>query len=281
LECYLRWNWNVNRLFVYGMKLGILYTTWTGDDMQMLKDSIEQHLPFVDGVLVFMENKSLHNEFIDFSEKHRIDYHLSNSKVQLFKTHCFGNYEANTKLFERNKHNQMIQEAKKQGFTHFILAAGDHFYSKETFEAGKEVAENVDVSFTKMVTYYRTSDLAVWPLEDYYMPFINKMYSNTEISTAVKYPVTVDPSVKVNTSYSFVVFEPEQAILHHYSMVRKNILRKFRNAASSIRWTKEQKETFINEYNNAQIGDKISYFQGRELKKASEVLELIKQKHYI
>jgi hypothetical protein len=264
------------------MKLGILYTTWTGDDMQILKDSIEQHLPFVDGVLVFMDGASMSMEQIPFSEKHRIDYHLSNSKIQQFNflenDQKFG---GNPKAIERNKHNQMIQEAKKQGFTHFILAAGDHFYSKETFEAGKEVAESVDVSFTKMVTYYRTADLAVWPLEDYYMPFIHKMYPETEISTSAKYTVIVDPSVKVNTCSSIVIFEAKQAVLHHYSMVRKNILRKFRNAASSIRWTKEQKETFINEYNNAQIGGKISYFQGRELKKASEVLELIKQKHYI
>jgi hypothetical protein len=261
------------------MKLAILYTTWTGDDMQMLKDSIEHHLPFVDGVLVFMDGASMSMEQMPFSEKHRIDYHLSNSKVQQFNflenDQKFG---GNPKAIERNKHNQMIQEAKNQGFTHFILAAGDHFYSKETFEAGKEVANSVDVSFTKMVTYYRTADLAVWPLEDYYMPFIHKMHPDTEISKSVEYPVLVDPSVKVNTIGSFHLMEPKDGILHHYSMIRTDIEKKFRNAAASVRWSKEQVEGFIKEYKNAEIGDKLTYFKGAEIRKINEILTLINQR---
>ena len=261
------------------MKLAILYTTWTGDDMAMLKDSIDNHLPYVDGALVFMDNTSLFGEKIPFAEKHRIDFQLSNSKIQLFKRNINALLFGHTKEKERIKHNEMIQEAKEQGFTHFILAAGDHFYGPEAFEIGKRMAIefDFDVSLTKMITYYRTKDLAVWPLEDYCMPFIHKMYPETEISKDAKYIQRVDPSVKVNTSRKVCRIHESEAILHHYSMVRKNILRKFRNAAASIRWTKEQTDTFIHEYNNAQIGDKITYFQGRELKKAVDVLELIKK----
>ncbi len=259
------------------MKLAILYTTWTGDDMTMLKDSIENHLPYVDGVLVFMDDTSLFGEKIPFAEKHRIDFQLSNSKIQLFRISESEMQFGNTKECERIKHNKMIHEAKEQGFTHFILASGDHFYDAETFKRGKEAVKSADVTLTKMVTYYRTKDLAVWPLEDYYMPFIHKMYPETEISKDAKYFCRVDPSVKVNTSNIQFILNEKTAILHHYSMVRKNILRKFRNAAASIRWTKEQTDTFIHEYNNAKIGDKITYFQGRELKKAVDVLELIKK----
>jgi len=259
------------------MKLAMLYTTWTGDDMAMLKDSIENHLPYVDGVLVFMDECSLNMEHWPFAEKHRIDFQLSNSKVQLFRISENEMQFGNTKECERFKHDKMIQEAKKQGFTHFILSAGDHFYNPEAFEIGKRHFSefDTDVSLTKMITYYRDKQTAVWPLEDYYMPFIHKMHPNTEISRNTTYLFRVDPSVKVNTSYRIHLFD--EFYLHHYSMVRKNIKRKFRNAASSIRWTNDQIKTFISEFENAKIGDKITYYQGRELKNIDEVLQLIKE----
>lgn len=34
------------------MKLALLYTTWTGDDIEMLKKSIESHSPFVECVVI-------------------------------------------------------------------------------------------------------------------------------------------------------------------------------------------------------------------------------------
>jgi hypothetical protein len=87
------------------------------------------------------------------------------------------------------------------------------------------------------------------------------MYPHTEITKRANYPEIVDPSVKVNTSERIHVFPPDEVLLHHDSMVRKDIQKKFRNAAASIRWTEEQIEKFISEYENAKIGDQISYFK--------------------
>lgn len=257
------------------MKLALLYTTWTGDDMEMLKRSIEQHLPHVDFVQIWFQCVSNKDEYSRWFKL----YDMAKSLGDRVETcHWEPNLDLSTKENERIKHNEMIQDAKKQGFTHFIMAAGDHFYEPEQLEYAKKFHKNnpdIDVSFTEMITYYKKNDLAMWPLEEYYMPFIHVMKSETEISKSANYQFKVDPSVKVNTCEKMVVFNRKNVILHHYSMVRPDIKKKFRNAAASIRWSKEQVNRFISEYKNAKPGDKIEYFQNREIKEISEVLKLL------
>lgn len=246
------------------MRIAILYTVWTGDDMEMLRRSIRQHYDYVDQIHIWWQDRSNRNEvsentFFDsnvISEDSKIHYHYFTPDIYL-----------STKANERMKHDYMIQQAKKQGFTHFILCACDHFYEPAQFEWAKKYHQekDVDVSFTMMRTYYKHKNWFLDPMEYYYMPFIHRMSANTEISKDIKYPVRVDPSVKVNNCVSWRVFTPEECLLHHYSMVRKDIKKKLRNAASSIRWTPNQVETFIREYENAKPGDSITYFQGRKI----------------
>jgi hypothetical protein len=254
------------------MKLCILYTTWTGDDMDMLKSSMEFHAPFVEGIILgwqVMSNKGNigRNNIPVTSANVRIDYF------------CFSpNLSLNTKENERQKHNQMIQMAKKLGYTHFILSAGDHFYNHEQLQYARQWHLNnpqVDLSITKMITYYKSENWCLYPLESYGMPFIHKLKPETEISRTAEYPIVVDPSVKVNTSENIHVFNEKDVLMHHYSMIRKDIRKKFANAAASIRWTEKQIETFVSEYENAKLGDQISYFGGLTLVRKEQALRLI------
>lgn len=260
------------------MKLALLYTVWTGDDMEMLQWSIEQHALHVDQVFICYQTTSNVGEVDDLAAQLRAVNFLMEFAIKGVKLILKDpDLSLSTKENERIKHNLMIQEAKKHGFTHFIMAACDHFYDAKTFDYCKNwVKENgPDVILTKMITYYKSPEWALWPLESYYMPFIHKMHPNTEISATAKYPVLVDPSVKVNTFNNIIIPSEKEAILHHHSMIRPDIRKKFRNAASSIRWKPEQVETFISEYENAKLGDNITYFQGRELVDVKEVLKRI------
>lgn len=245
-------------------KLALLYTFWTGDDVDMLIRSIEQHKEHVDMIVVSYQKTSNTGEF-NYVNSCLIDYNFQKEfgvKLISFEP----NLSLSTKQNERNKHNDMIEVAKHSGCTHFILSAADHFYSKEMFDYGKEVMQttDADVILTRMRTYYKQDNWILDPIEEYYMPFIHKLTVNTEITTRVKYPVVVDPSVKVSTAQKFHIASDEY-LMDHYSMVRMDIEKKFRNAASSIRWTKEDVQTFINEYQNAKVGDSIKYFQGRKI----------------
>ena len=247
------------------MKLALLYTFWTGDDTEMLMRSIRHHNPFVDEIIVCCQTTSNKGEF-NLTNSYLIDY--NNQQSLGFNLIEFEpNLLLNTKENERIKNNLMIQEAKKRESTHFIMSAADHFYSPHMMWHSKKLIQNneIDAIITKMRTYYKHENWILSPLEDYYMPFIHKMYPNTEISKDVRYPFLVDPSVKVNTSENIYVMNESEGIMDHYSMVRKDIKKKFRNAAASIRWTPDQVERFVNEYDNAKLGNKIEYFGGREL----------------
>lgn len=246
------------------MKLHLLYTFWTGDDTDMLLDSIKHHKNNVDQISVFIQTTS------NKGNHHLINGRLidHNTKQELnFEVHEFiPNLSLSTKENERVKHNMMIQYAKSEGSTHFIMAAADHFYSPKMIQEGKDIinTDEFDLIVSRMRTYYKQKNWILEPIESYYMPFIHKMYPFTEISSSVKYPVLVDPSVKVNTSIHVFIMG-DNWLMDHYSMIRTDIEKKFRNAAASIRWNENQIQEFIEEYNNAKPGDKIKYFQNRTL----------------
>ena len=236
------------------MKLAIIYTVWSGDDMEMLEHSINHHKPHVDDVFICMQSTSNKGE-----------YHEINLDLPYILWHP--NLALDTKQNERVKHNDMIQHVKKLGFTHFILCACDHIYNSDQFEYAKEFHKknNVDLSLTFMRTYYKFVHWYIDPMENYCMPFIHRIKQKTAIVEGANYPHLVDPSVMVNTSQKIHTFAPDEVLLHHYSMIRKDIEKKFRNAASSIRWSDEQISQFIIEYQNAKIGDKISYYNNATL----------------
>jgi hypothetical protein len=232
-------------------KLILCYTYFNGIDQ--FKHSFSKMSRIVDDVIICYqtisntgnENKNVLKEIEDF-HAHKIHY-----KTDL---------DLNTKENERRKHNLMIQEAKKLGATHFILSAVDHVYSYE--DVCKALNENVDVTFTRMYTYYKHENWRIDPPESYYMPFIHKMYNDTCIVNRNDYPVLTDPSVRVNTINSYKVYDINECVLHHFSMVRNDIHNKFINSASRCNWSDEKLQTFIDEYENAKVGDSISYFKG-------------------
>lgn len=232
------------------MKLALLYTIWSGDDMEMLSRSIKQHEPQVTDVFLFIQATSNKGEYYPIN----LDFNY---------TIWEPNLELDAKENERIKHNLMIQTVKKLGFTHFIICACDHFYTPEQFEVAKKFhqSNDIDVSLTFMRTYYKHENWYIEPMERYCMPFIHKMHPNTEITNDIDYPELVDPSVKVNTSEKIHVFALDEVLLHHYSMVRKDIKKKIMNSASINNWNEKQIKKFISEYENAKIGDKLSYFK--------------------
>lgn len=251
------------------MKLVMLYTIWAGEDMDMLQKSIDYHRNSVDHFAVFVQEHS-NTGFMEYAD----DSVLKKTGAEII---YYSPGDGNTKEKERQKHDKMIQYARNIGATHFILSAADHFYSKSSFDNALKIMQQTgaDVTITRMITYYKRSDWALWPIEEYGMPFIHKIGRNTHISRREKYPIKVDPSVMVSCSKPIILI-PSHAVLHHYSMVRPKpggIMRKFRNAAASIRWHEFQVIDFKNEYDNAAIGNRLLYFQGLTINSAETVLK--------
>lgn len=254
------------------MKLAALYTIYNGTEL--LEKSINKIHDEVDLIIISWQHLS-HKGNPSSESKKWVQSHKDWSDKIIFIEYT-PDLTVNTKENERRKHNQMIQEAKEYDCTHFFLSACDHFYNRKQFRIAKKVCENndIDVTFTEMFTYFKHPEWQLTPKEDYYMPFICRIHENTTVQINSKYPYRTDPSVQINTADTFYLFPSETIIMHHYSMIRENIYDKFNNAAASIRWKPEQIQRFIKEYENAKLGDKISYFQGREIIKKPNYFDI-------
>jgi len=67
------------------------------------------------------------------------------------------------------------------------------------------------------------------PPEDYYVPFIHKLDEDT-VAGHPYYQVYVDPTRRINCRNVVIMPQP----MHHYSWVRKDIMRKARNSSANI-----------------------------------------------
>lgn len=234
------------------MKLAICYTVF---GTELLSESIKNIIDAVNEVIICYQevsNTGTKKPF-EWSYEHNPKFH-------------FVKYDTrpgiNAKDNERRKHQLMIDTASKLGCTHFILAATDHFYEAHEVAHAKEIAITYDVTFTAMYTYYKKPSWQLFPIEDYYMPFICKLPA--KILSTVKYPLLVDPSVRVAFN-SWYLFREEEVMLHHFSMVRKDIKAKFANAASSIG---RKNPVYLQEFETYDINENpgIQYFKGRKVK---------------
>lgn len=223
---------------------------------------MKQIRPFVDEVLIVKQQVSNRGQQMrpeDFEALINLDASIISFEPIL---------SLNIKENERRKLQAAIDWAKQRKFTHFILLATDHFYLPSEISAAIELYKQnpVDVTATRMYTYYKYPTWRLTPIEDYVMPFICRIYPETLVTKSNNYPFRTDPSVRITPANTFRLFEQNEIMLHHFSMVRKDISHKFNNAAASINW-KEKIPAFIDEYNNYDIKENpgVSYFGGRKI----------------
>lgn len=242
--------------------LTFCYTIFNGSEL--LEDSINQIIEHVDNIVLCIQKVSNTGNKIKFFDLNECMYlNLKHKKVHLiyYQTELHLNPKEN----ERRKHNLMVQYAKQLGSTHFIMGAADHFYHADEFKRAVDfaIAGDYDLTASKMFTYYKKPEFQLKPIEEYYMPFVMKMHQSTQI-TEKQYNFVVDPSVRIEPVHSQYLFGEDELMMHHFSMVRKDMISKFGNSASAQNWQHKIPD-FIQEYENAKEGDKISYFKEREI----------------
>jgi hypothetical protein len=252
------------------MKLAACYTVFDG--MELLNKAIETIRPHLDLVIICYQTTSNNGKL------------MSDPDVEILKTfvgkHILLSYNTdlsvNAKTNERRKHTMMIDKARQLGATHFIMGATDHFYDPMEFDFAKRLVDEMDfdATFTGMYTYFKHPTWQITPIEEYFMPFICKMYPHTTIDRVKNFPLLVDPSVQMNTWDNWYLFKQFEIMLHHYSLVRKDIKGKFINAASP--WKPSQIEQFTKDWNEYDIKENpgIMYFQGRKVKVVRDYFDL-------
>jgi hypothetical protein len=252
-------------------KLSALYTVFNG--IELLDKSISQIWNEIDVLILCVQKISNTGNKTDQSKLPAI---IEKYKSKIHVLHFKPNLNLTTKQNERNKLQMRIDYARLIGCTHFIQMACDHYYKSDEFNFYKNLCfnEDYDITFTEMNTYYKKPIYLIWPRENYYMPFITKLYPQTRVMYNKNYPVHADPSVMVNTTTKHRIFKPDEILLHHFTAIRENIDDKYKNAAASIRWSQQDVERFKKEYKNAKPGMKIQYFQNREITEVKNIFNI-------
>lgn len=250
------------------MRLGVIYTVFNG--LELLEGSIRQILDHVDHVVIVYQNISNRGNKDETVEGKVMEVLTKLGREKPNKIMCIPyimNPGFTTKQNEMSKHNLGLEILRQLHCTHFMLSATDHYYPTEDFILAKAKAEqiDVDVTLTSMYTYYKYPTWQLSPIEDYYMPFICKLYHSTEyVKTMWSYKV--DPAVRVTPSKTFYLFTPDELMMHHYSMIREDIENKFNNAAASSRWGDKAK-IYLDEYKTYDLKENpgLQYFGGRKV----------------
>ena len=241
------------------MKVIAAYNIFNG--LEIFHKSIEYTRPYVDEIILIYQQTSYRGNFNPDVVNHIEQY-------PEFKAFEFEpDLALQPKDNELIKQNWMLELARNQGGTHMILMDCDHIYEPDKFKEAIDKSKQYDVTFTGMLTYYKYPTWQLDPPENYYMPFLIKLYPSTEFMKLHNYPVIVDPTLRVNTCGNYYVFPMDEFLLHHYSMVRADIHEKFSNSPSRP-YDYWKNNGYVDEWEryDIELNPGVKYFSGRKIK---------------
>lgn len=165
---------------------------------------------------------------------------------------------------ETVKRNVGLKAAIESGATHILMCDVDEFYETEYFNAEKERVYSSGYSLVcGLQCYFKLPTLTIGS-EPTKVNFIAKVYLGIQFG-GFKQPFAyegkdarIDPTRRLNTSK----VEWSNIIMHHYSHVRKDYMRKINNSTAKNNLLKS---TILEDYMNAEPGYFCKYYQ-RELK---------------
>lgn len=238
------------------MKLAAIYNVWDGDEL--LAGSMRQIRRSVDHIIV------VHQEVSNFGEEYisKVINYIPYIDQQIFYT---PNLAWSGTKNETAKRQLGLDAAIAAGCTHFIFMDCDEYYSSDQFERCKDIIGKLDIetSVIKMQTYYKEPVWQVEGLDNYYVPFICKIVPGIKCGFFPNFPFYCDPTRQINTRHAIHLIE-ENIVMHHYSWVRKDIVRKLNNSSAKVNF-KEKIAYLLDEFKNAKLGSEISWFQNRKL----------------
>lgn len=229
--------------------IAAIYNVWDGEEL--LQGSIDCIRDHVDKVIIVYQSISNFGEHYEpqIQDLRGID------AVHFYEP----DFSRPARYNECAKRNVGLAVARRMGCTHFICLDCDEYY--ENFAELKAQAEGYDTSSVQLYTYYQDPTHRIDPPEDYWVPFICKIGPKTKMGPG-GYPVLVDPTRSVFPHGRHIKI---QGRMHHYSFIRKDIGRKFRNSTSNHAYKnwQDMEKRFLN-------GEMV-YFQGKNIQKTDNI----------
>lgn len=234
------------------MKLFVSYNVFDG--IELLESSINSIRPAVDFIHVNYQKISNHGNHISVSDMEDLvklfeDFDLING------FNCYEpNFDLNPSTNEFLKRNKALQRAKAEGYTHFLSIDADEFYKLDEFIKAKEIIERFDYDCTacSVQGYQR---LPIWQDSElwcHFVPFIFKIRPQSTFNYGGRFPIIVDPTRIVAPYSKFHQFMPEDIVMHHMTVVRKDLHKKYINSSSTNDSNKHNVNAIVKELQNFQ-----------------------------
>lgn len=216
------------------MKLAAIFNVWDGEEL--LEQAIINVRPLVDVVIVTWQQLS------NAGNVNPELWVVLRKVEKLGLVDYFQNFTPGTGksliYTESRKRSGALQIAKEFECSHYIFIDVDEFYDQRQFLTAKKYIEQNEVfnSFCKMYTYFLKPTWRLNPMEQYHVPFIQKITTKSRVGTMKvmdRWSFSVDPTRAPSPEGKTIIFEPEQLVMHHYSWVRKNLEQKLRNSSAN------------------------------------------------
>lgn len=219
------------------MRLASIINAWA-DTLDILPKCIENHLQFSDGVIVVWSTTSNHGvrdermmRFVVTSLYDRVLFHQTEPIISK---------RDSLLMNETRKRNSGIEVAKREGYTHYIMADADECYLPEEVKTAK--TEFNDSNLNGLVSYIRVyigKPSLFCEDPNTVVPFIHRLRPNTYVGNFKEYPYAykatgiaqIDPSRRPNEIKGIRMSSVE---MHHFSYVRKDIDLKIKNSSAKL-----------------------------------------------
>lgn len=152
---------------------------------------------------------------------------------------------------EINKRHAGLESCRNAGCTHFMVMDADELYESKDLVYLLDYVKKHDpeTTYSKMLTYYKTPEYILDPMEEYYVGLMYKIHPFSEMKFGHNSPVLIDPTRRISTvdMNNYKVFETNEVLMHHFSYVRNDIKRKLMNSSARVNF-------------NPLIEDTVKYF---------------------
>lgn len=212
------------------MKIAAIFNVW--DDWEMLKYSVANIRPVVDGVIIVGSETSNYGEVSPIPDEWRYSWVVGELVIKEPAL-------AHPMHAETSKRNYGLSLARDQGYTHFVMLDADEFYDREQFLIEKQrFIDNPDLAglVCGSRVYFGRPDLTTG-MDTTRVPFIHKITPDLKHDFNRRYPfawengrdIRIDPTRAFNINAGV---EWSNIIMEHYSWVRKDYAKKIRNSTA-------------------------------------------------
>lgn len=205
------------------MRLVAIYNVWA--DWDILKYSLKNIEPLVDGVIIVASTLSNYGEFCAIPEEFKDKVVIREPQFSV-AMHS-----------ETDKRNFGLHLAKKW-YTHFLTIDSDEMYEPEPFLNAKEmfhVKSDLKGLVCDCQTYFKSPTLTIG-LDVTLVPFIHELTPTIKHEFNRKYPFAWDKNgIRIDPTRSLNINSGVEKIdlkMHHMSWVRDDYERKIRNSSA-------------------------------------------------